>query len=421
MANRLPGRERTMVQMRWARYAGVPQAVTLIREATRKYPDAADAWYELGEAFFHDAVVMGSPEEAEEAFRKAADLQPTVAPYRVHLLDLAFEWHADSTHIARELESYAQLAPDDARTRAGRVAFALVFGDTAARARARSELHRLDPESATQIYVFLSHSRFAEVREAIFPVIKSRADQRFRIVLQHEQLMNLSTIDGRVRDVLAILEDSTTDVGFRYCGPMYMALRGLPVPESILEQRFASSRKDSSSFPGRNTVMCAVWYATRYGDWRWHQLLLTRARETASRELAAGNAANARAWDWTARVAEAHGLWRQGRKEDALQAFESTLPGDLGGWETLWYVGQLNLELGRLDQAERAFRALWKDRDVAPAALQRARILERMGRLDEAREAYQFFTHAWRRADPELQPLVTEARQAVARLSRARD
>jgi len=111
------------------------------------------------------------------------------------------------------------------------------------------------------------------------------------------------------------------------------------------------------------------------------------------------------------------GLWRRGRKEEALRTFESTLQYD-PGWFMLWNVAQLASELGRLDHAERAYRALWRCAGP-PAYLQLARILERTGRPAEAREAYQFVVYAWRNADRELQPMVEEARRAVARLSRA--
>jgi hypothetical protein len=42
-----------------------------------------------------------------------------------------------------------------------------------------------------------------------------------------------------------------------------------------------------------------------------------------------------------------------------------------------------------------------------------------MDRPAEALEAYEFFATAWRHADPELQPLIDEARQAITRLSGA--
>lgn len=122
----------------------------------------------------------------------------------------------------------------------------------------------------------------------------------------------------------------------------------------------------------------------------------------------------------SSREAEAHGLWRQGRKEETLRASEDVLRsgGAAPSWRALWYVGRLAFELGRLDQAERAFRALW-EWDGPPAYLYLGRIYERTGRSAEALDAYEFVIYAWRNADPELRPMVDEARRAVTRLSGA--
>jgi serine/threonine-protein kinase len=49
-------------------------------------------------------------------------------------------------------------------------------------------------------------------------------------------------------------------------------------------------------------------------------------------------------------------------------------------------------------------------------ALERARVAERLGNHARAIEAYQLVAEAWRRADPELQPLVAEAKAALTRL-----
>jgi tetratricopeptide (TPR) repeat protein len=211
--------------------------------------------------------------------------------------------------------------------------------------------------------------------------------------------------------------DDLTPRSVRDCWPLFLSLRGLSVPQSILEERLAGGRADSSSFSNRFWVTCAAAYAAERGRWSKHAMLLSHAREIAGRELAVGDSASAREWDRVARLADAHGLWRRGRKEDALRAFESTLPGDYG-WYELWNVGELALDLGRLDKAERAFRAL-RQANGPPAYLYLGRILERTARPAEAREAYEFFAYAWRNADRELQPMVDEARRAVARLSGA--
>jgi tetratricopeptide (TPR) repeat protein len=419
LAARLPARERAKVQMRWARYAQAPEAFATVQEVIRQYPDAADAWYELGETYFHhDVAVMAGPEEALAAFRKAVELLPTMAPYRAHLVDLAFMWQPDSARITSEVEAYARLAPAEPRTHVSRIALALAFGDGAARDSARAVVGTLDSESAAELYDLLQHPRFAEVRRLIFPAVASRMDGRRKVELTRERLMNLGFMDGRLREALAILSDPVTPPGFRFCGLLYFSARDLPVPQSMLQQERVAALADSSLSTSVSGLQCAADYATRFGDWSQHAALVARARSMAAQAAATGDSGLARDWQRAGRAAEAYGLWRHGRKAEALRGFESTLAGDRGQ-ESLWYVGLLARDLGKLEEAEQAFRALWTQRDGAPARLQLARILERTGRPAEARQAYQFVADAWRSADPELQPQVAEAREALARLSRA--
>jgi serine/threonine-protein kinase len=77
---------------------------------------------------------------------------------------------------------------------------------------------------------------------------------------------------------------------------------------------------------------------------------------------------------------------------------------------------------GHLSEAARTLRPTlspWGS-DYLPADgfwhLERGRIYERLGDRSAARRAYVTVTDLWRHADPELQPLVAEAREAVARL-----
>jgi hypothetical protein len=83
-------------------------------------------------------------------------------------------------------------------------------------------------------------------------------------------------------------------------------------------------------------------------------------------------------------------------------------------------TSQLLMQAGRGREAAAVF-----DRQYPPFMspgeglwrLQRARALERLGRRDAAIEDYRFTANVWRHADPELQPYVAEARQALARLT----
>jgi hypothetical protein len=50
--------------------------------------------------------------------------------------------------------------------------------------------------------------------------------------------------------------------------------------------------------------------------------------------------------------------------------------------------------------------------------LEQARTAETLGERQKALDAYQFVVDVWRRADPELQPFVVEARAALTRMNR---
>lgn len=420
LVDRLPALEAALVRTKSSRWNNEPGSVAAVEAVASQYPDVAEAWYNLAEAYHHQPQAMRGPEETERAFRRAAELQPASALYRAHLLDLAFLWQPDSARVAREVGAYLRLAPQAARARAGRVAFALAYGDPAARARAREAVDSLDPEAATQTFEFLRHPETALEREVLFPAIDRRVDDSSRWIVRMVRFHGLGTTDGRVRQALATLDDPGTPEVLRHCGPLHLSSRGLPVPEAILEERLAATRAVRPGPEDEFWISCAAGYAAERGRWREYADLLARTEEIVQRELAAGDSASARQWQRALRAVEAHGLWRRGRTEEALRAFESALGNDNFGWRVLWLVGRLSYELGRLDQAERVFRSLWYW-DGPPAQLYLGRIYEQQGRTAEALEAYRFVLEAWRNADPELEPLIDEARRAVTRLSGAED
>jgi tetratricopeptide (TPR) repeat protein len=361
---------------------------------------------------------MRGPEEAERAFRRAAELQPSSAPLRAHLLDLAFGWRPDSARIATELEVYGRVAPGSRRAVAGRIAFGLAFGGPDARSLARAALDTLDSETGGLTYSFLRHPRFVAERETVYGAVRSRLRQGDSDLPMLWRFMDVGAGTGRVREALGRLDDPLMPPHVRGCGPLQLSILGLPVPDAILEAVLSTSRADTSAFRNASWVACAAKYAAARGHWGEHQRFLSHARDLAAAALAAGDTAGARRWDRTVLDAEAFALWRQGRKTDALASFQSLLARHVDAEWVLWYVGQLATEVDRFDVAERAYERLW----LEPLAyLNLGRIYERTNRPVEARKAYELFALAWRHADPELQPLVQEARRAIARLRRAED
>jgi tetratricopeptide (TPR) repeat protein len=127
-------------------------------------------------------------------------------------------------------------------------------------------------------------------------------------------------------------------------------------------------------------------------------------------------------------------LLARGRPADALGLLEPTARA--GGYEPKLFspflsqvaerylVGELLDSVGRDDDARAWLRSVLMfapfDRPYAGAALVRiARIFERAGERDSAANYYARVLALWDRSDPELQPLVSEVRSALARLGAA--
>jgi hypothetical protein len=83
-------------------------------------------------------------------------------------------------------------------------------------------------------------------------------------------------------------------------------------------------------------------------------------------------------------------------------------------------AAQLLLARGRDRDAARVFEGQtpdWQSPAEGLWRLQRARAFERLGKWERAQDDYRFVVALWRHGDPELQSYVTEARQALTRLT----
>jgi hypothetical protein len=128
-----------------------------------------------------------------------------------------------------------------------------------------------------------------------------------------------------------------------------------------------------------------------------------------------------RTWlNYGALSADAYRALAKADTASALQRFTS-LPDTVCPCEFDQIVtAQLLAAKGRNREAAAVFDGQypsWFTFGVPLWRLERARANERAGNLSQAVEDYQYVVGVWRYADPELQPYVKEAKEALSRLS----
>ena len=375
---RLPNRERTLVQARWAGYTGDPEAVPTIREAIRKYPDAAEAWFALGEESISTRRWQWV---ARRKRRRPSGKRRSSSRRWLPTACISSNWRSSGSPIARISRASSRpmagwpRKPRERKPAGSRSLWPLVRLAHAHKPGPSSP-HWI-PNQRSSSMMFLIPPRFADSGKAVFPALDPHLSESGRSGI-HELSVQDPRADGRAgsRRVGNADRFIRTRAISGIAAPCTCRCGECPCPNDAAA-KLAAARADQSLFSSRLAVICAAATAARLGDWREYRALLSRTRENVARKLAAGDSASAKYWDWAVHVTEAHGLWRRGRKAEALHAFEGTLPGDTGWLRSGTWASSRSSSAG-WTEAERAFRALWRQ-DLTPAYLQLARILERTG------------------------------------------
>jgi len=113
------------------------------------------------------------------------------------------------------------------------------------------------------------------------------------------------------------------------------------------------------------------------------------------------------------RLVDGMSAWVSGDAQGAYDLLSELTP--MPGLEVprVWWA-QILIEVGRPDEA---LPYLIAQRSDALPRLYLGMAYEALGRDAEARDAYEYFLTYWADADPELQWLVDEARQALTRIA----
>lgn len=398
----------------WTHYRRL-YATTLA--ATRRYPDDPEVWYELGETRYHYPV-FSTRRQMLDAFNRAIALDSAFAPAYIHPIELAL--HLEGPAAAkRYLDAYLELHPRDIYADAIRLTRELL---DPRRARSQEVQGVLDTASADLLDPALANFRgWADTSETEIRLLRLRAQGRPSAHVAAESdstlwLLELSrslAYHGHLREASAIAGHR---VSWLFVA---LAMLGGVDPDTAAEV-FARSLRGVPNYPRSAAFLAAPWWASR-GDTASLRALARRADSTARAPADALERGYARYVADGARAFEALARHDTTEAIRGLAALPDTACQSCVGYRVA--RAQL-LEAAHRDREAAGLLAGDAPGFVHPTdglwMLLRARVAERTGDRATAIASYRFVRDVWLRADAVLQPYVTEARQALARLGAPR-
>jgi tetratricopeptide (TPR) repeat protein len=421
-AEKLPPRSRRLLEGYRAFQEASPRAIDSMRAYVATYPEDLEGWYFYAEALHHlQDIRPRDPDSVIAAFDRVIAGDSTSTPAVVHPLEIALVYR-DSARYQRYLRVFARAAPE-ARVEAHRVAAALVWGaspsDGALRAALAAVPHlgfytvvaSYRDETATSDSILALRARVMGAMPRDSPV------RRFEPVDRGFMLIGF----GRLREAGALVDTIAGIAPGAAAG-----LLGWPVALGFKQASADRGRVDSlvaheTGSMGQQTIAYVqAIRATSLGRPDEAIRLATealRAHDPTSDSLR--NRGLLRAAIGWARLVE--GDTAAGVTD--LRTGLSVTGGPRSG-ETGFMRLQLALALAAdprtreegITHLRHGFNGTAIH--LLPLAyLALGRTYEAAGKADSAAVAYGRFLRLWDRADPELQGRVTEAREALERLT----
>jgi DNA-binding SARP family transcriptional activator len=404
-------------------------------EAARRYPDDPEVWYELGDERFHHGPPLGGvPAPALEAFDRAIAVDSGFAPAYEHTVELSILLNRPD--LARQYAAaYLRLDPTDANAPTTRLAALLLDPE-----RSRTpEAARMIDSASTWVLADASGGQLGwwpdsgETSVRLLRELITRSGDGalpWTDTLVYRQLLSDAlAYRGHVHEAYAVdrglLLDQHATQFYNFADPFraLALLRGIPESLSVHTYRHALE-------PGR------AWYISRFftdrqlrglpwwlarSDTASLAQFVRRAEQEARIQTSARGKLQVR---YLHAAATAYLALARADSARALRLFQA-IPDTLCIVNDCFYEKLIEARLlayqGQTGQAGAVLdRWVWSGEGplFVLGRLEQARIAETLGERQKAIDSYQFVADVWRRADPELQPFVVDARNALARLRR---
>lgn len=440
--DRLPLRQRELLRLVEAIESGVlSDVLSRADDLGRRYPDDAEVAFQEGEAYFHFGLPTGeSLERILEPFERAIRLDPGLVDPYIHAIELRYML-GDTTGAWQHVRQLQGLAPDFWITPELDLALrAVLHREDPATLAARlpvvreglaTPVPRLSEDLLGRLVVDVNRMLLDEPASAIaladsFAVLDTGErlprDRRVIAFTIHAQL---SLIRGRYLAAWASLDQAAALDPLSPLVAAYRAVHALMASSHRTEGRSAAAvvaARDTSGWHGAGLL---AWGAAIDGDSAAFERAAATVRRIGARE---GTLT-------TAFLAGLEGMMDLSRADTAgarerLTAAVRVRPYATSANTSLLQFDRFTLELARLERAAGAPEAA--DRHLlsvtrsdsppalllAPAEELAAEIALQRGDTAAAIRAYRTFIDLWGEADPELQPRVAAAREALARLKR---
>jgi serine/threonine-protein kinase len=392
--------------------ARLERLFAMAERLTNRYPTDPEVWNSLGEAGNHLGAFAGRPyQEQVASFDRAIALDSAFAPSYIHLIEYAGRFGKPA--MRKYLDPYLELVGDGPNSGGARLIRALLDSLPPEPERDRM-FQQVSHEGLFAAYLALSISTDSqEVGIALTRYIAEHplsggtplgtpADAR-------RGLARALMTRGHLREGLQHLPEDP--------GPLLAeaALLGaIPAPE--VSEFFRERMANPVALP----TLASPWWAKQGDVGSLHRL---KRRADSLTQSGADPAVR-----WRARYVSRSTLaYLDLAQHDTSAAIGRFLDLQVSHCPSC-YLDQLILAQLLIDRQryQEAWRVLQADHPIltltpTPTAvlwsLLRGRVQERIGQREEAMQSYEWVVGMWRKPDPELQPYVTEAREALARLA----